>query len=96
MVILILLSGFGLCNEEVECNDHIKIEIGKNSHNGDGGRNACSPVCTCVNCFFSVLIPIKPNQPIHFQETDIPYPDKKPDAPIEVTYKIWQPPKVNS
>lgn len=86
------------CGDVRECNDQAELEISAASEHKDHAHTteACTPFCTCSCCAASTVFQysaaIVNTQKVVF--ASLKYPGYKISDRPEVSFTIWQPPKI--
>jgi hypothetical protein len=85
------------CSDSTECNAkaEVKISASTNHQEHNHTKEACTPFCTCSCCaasaFYNSLNKVQAVK-IAFQSEK--YPLHNENFNSEVSYSIWQPPKI--
>jgi hypothetical protein len=87
------------CSDSKECNVSSVVEISPlNNHQEHNHSNeVCTPFCTCSCCSVSAFY--SPFNKVQFVKIDFQsekYPLHNENFNSEVSYSIWQPPKLNA
>lgn len=92
IAVLILASGFDLCEDADIPDGKAKTELSKENGKNQDFETGCSPYCHCVRCSFSLLpessgiLGLQMPFGIHFFN----FPD---NAPAGIHRAVWQPPQ---
>ncbi len=85
------------CSDSTECNatSEVKISASTNHQEHNHSKEACTPFCTCSCCaasaFYNPLNKVQVAK-IGFQSEKFPLYNENFNS--EVSYSIWQPPKI--
>lgn len=85
------------CNDSKECNMATPVEVyaSNNHQEHNHSKEACTPFCTCSCCAASAFYnPISKAQIVKEDFQSIKYPIHNENLNTEVSYSIWQPPKI--
>ena len=85
------------CNDSKECNMATPVEVyaSNNHQEHNHSKEACTPFCTCSCCAASAFYnPIGKAQVVKEDFQSIKYPIHNKNLNTEVSYSIWQPPKI--
>jgi hypothetical protein len=92
ITVLVLLTGFDLCKDEVGSEGKKKTEL-KAGNSSNEQDSACTPFCNCARCPFSVMIPTVITDLLIDNTLIRKFCSILPATPIEVSASVWQPPK---
>jgi len=96
MTLLVFLSGFDLCKDDIVMNVDGKEKTGfvKSDQENQGKNELCSPFCQCARCPFSILLPQKQLILLVYKPVKIRFPRSIVGNPTGISPSVWQPPKV--
>lgn len=98
MTIIMLLTGVDVCKEASGCESGEKTELckmEKDAHEPDHDQELpCAPFCHCARCPFSIMIPVQIANlnPIRLEGYN--FNSILLGKPSDVSFSIWQPPKL--
>lgn len=93
MTILMLFTGFDLCEDQDSSENEGRVEVGKTSDDNHQEEEPCTPFCHCARCPFSVVLPSVSRQHIISFLKIEKFDGYISPTPIQFSPSIWQPPK---
>jgi len=96
MTILIFLTGFDFCKEDVVVNSRTATEHFKRSADQQEKNGNCTALCQCARCSFSILLSADPNDITSSDLKNSKFIPILSGTPVQVSPSVWQPPKTAS